>query len=89
MNTPIIYTSNERLFRAYDTTTGWSGKPRRYVATAENDAMRHNGGCAQEGGYGSAIVVAKDGDRLQDLAGNTIWPSEGMSNGAARWEVTP
>lgn len=86
MNAPIILDSNERLFRAHDTTTGWSGKPRRYLCTAESDAERHNAGCVAQGGYGSAIVAAKDGDRLQDMNGATIWPASGRGCGAARWE---
>ncbi len=75
-------------FRAYDTTTEWSGPTRSTVEQAERDVQRHNDGCARQGGYGSAIVVTRDRDapsRLADLDGRTIWPPHGRSNGAARW----
>lgn len=76
-------TNNE--YRAYDTTTEWSGPVRTSVEAAERDAARHNDGCAKQGGYGSAIVVTRAGNRLADLHGKTVWPPHGRSDGAARW----
>jgi hypothetical protein len=58
-----------REYRAYDTTTEWSGPVR-------------------QGGYGSAIVVTRDPEasgRIVDLEGQTVWPPDGRSCGAARW----
>lgn len=74
------------MYRAYDTTTDWSGPPRRSVAAAQRDARRHNDGSARQGGYGAAIVAVKDGDRLADpMTGDPIWPPYGRGCGAARW----
>lgn len=75
-------------YRAYDTTTEWSGPVRSTIEAAEADADRHNRGCAKQGGYGSAIVVTRDPDsetRLVDLDGASVWPPHGRSTGAARW----
>lgn len=72
-------------YRAYDTTTEWSGRPRRTVEEAQADADAHNRWCARQSGYGSAIVAQRDGDRLMDMTGQTIWPPHGMTSGAARW----
>ena len=75
-------------FRAYDTTTEWSGQVRRSAKKAQADADRHNAGCARQGGYGSAIVATQLADapnRLADMAGEPIWPPRGQSTGAARW----
>lgn len=73
-------------YRAYDTTTEWSGPPRWTVAAAQRDADRHNTGCASQGGYGSAIVARRDdSDRLLDMDGDYIWPPHGRGCGAARW----
>lgn len=73
------------MFRAYDTTTEWMGRPRRTPDAAQRDADKHNDGCARQGGYGSAIVVARDGDRMMHLDGSPVWPPHGQSTGAARW----
>ncbi len=75
-------------YRAYDTTTEWSGKPRATIEEARRDADRHNAGCEAQGGYGSAIVVTRHpdaDDRLARLDGGTVWPPHGMTCGAARW----
>jgi hypothetical protein len=50
---------------------GKSWKPtRRSRATAEEDAARHNDGCAGQGGYGSAAVFRVDADGfLRDADG--------------------
>lgn len=77
------------IYRAYDTTTEWMGRPRATVEAAQADADRHNDGCASQGGYGSAIVVRRDedgtGDRCETLDGETVWPPHGRSCGAVRW----
>ncbi len=81
---------NQTRFRAYDTTTEWSGQVRRSAEKAQADADRHNGGCARQGGYGSAIVatqLADAPDRLADLSGAPIWPPHGRGCGAARWRA--
>lgn len=72
-------------YRAYDTTTEWSGPVRDSVEAAERDAQRHNDGCAAQGGYGSAIVVANDDGRLVTLDGEYVWPPHGRTTGAAIW----
>lgn len=75
-------------FRAYDTTTEWMGQVRETETQAHGDAIRHNKGCAAQGGYGSAIVVRPDPEapgRCVDLDGATVWPPHGRGNGAVRW----
>lgn len=74
-------------YRAYDTTTEWSGKVRTSIREAQADADEHNRGCASQGGYGSAIVVQRldGGNRLADLDGEPVWPPHGQGTGAARW----
>ena len=72
-------------YRAYDTTTEWSGPVRKTIVDAQRDADKHDEGCASQGGYGSAIVVQRDGGRLADLDGEPVWPPHGMTCGAARW----
>lgn len=78
-------------YRAYDTTTEWQGPPRRALAAAERDAERHNDGCAEQGGHGSAVACAPIDGRLHHLDGRglpnprqPIWPPHGQSCGAAR-----
>lgn len=73
------------IYRAYDRLTEWSGPVSTTVGDAQADAERHNAGCSSQGGYGSARVALRDGDRLQDLNGATIWPPHGRGCGAARW----
>jgi hypothetical protein len=73
------------IYRAFDTTTEWSGPIRQNVSAALADAARHNQGCSDQGGYGSAIVALRDGNRIQTLDGQTIWPPHGRTSGAARW----
>lgn len=75
-------------YRAYDTTTGWMGRPRTTSEDAAIDAVRHNAGCAKQGGYGRAIVVERDGDRCMDMQGAAVWPPHGRSSGAVRWAIT-
>lgn len=79
----------DKIYRAYDTTTEWMGRPRASVAAAHSDADRHNAGCLAQGGYGRAIVVRRDeegrGDRCETLSGKTVWPPHGKSCGAVRW----
>lgn len=77
--------SNAKNYRAYDTTTEWMGRPRTTKEAAQADADRHNRGCAAQGGYGSAIVVLRDGDRCQTVNGKAVWPPHGKSCGAVRW----
>lgn len=79
-------------FRAYNTTTEWSGPPRAAMVEAEADADEHNEGCASQGGYGSAIACRRDPEapnRLEAYNGDgtwySVWPPHGRSNGAARW----
>ena len=75
-------------YRAYDTTTEWSGPVRASVDEAGRDADEHNVGCVRQGGYGRAIVVTRDPEapgRLVDTDGDTVWPPHGRSCGAARW----
>lgn len=75
-------------YRAYDTVTEWLGPVRTALVDAEADATRHNAGCAQQGGYGSAIVVRQDPDapgRCVTLEGQPVWPPHGRSCGSARW----
>lgn len=71
--------------RAYDVVTGWSGPARETEAQAQADAEAHNAGCICQGGYGAAIVVRRDGDRLQTLDGRPVWPPDGQTHGAAQW----
>lgn len=76
-------------YRAYNTITEWSGPVRSTLDAADRDADLHNSGCAEQGGYGSAIVVMRDPDvpsRLVDLDGNTVWPPHGRSCGSACWQ---
>lgn len=86
--------SNAKSFRAYDTTTEWSGPPRATIEEAEADAAAHNEGCESQGGYGSAIVCRRDPEapsRLEteeDGEWVSVWPPHGRSNGAARWVET-
>ena len=84
-NNSISPAATDGIYRAYDTTTEWMGRPRATEAAAQADADRHNRGCAKRGGYGSAIVIMRDGDRCQTVDGETVWPPHGFSNGAARW----
>jgi hypothetical protein len=74
-------------YRAYDTTTEWSGPVRATIEAAQRDATRHNSGCEEQGGYGSAVVVQRldGGGRLADLDGQAVWPPHGRTSGAARW----
>ena len=78
-------TKTHEIYRAYDTTTEWSGRPRTSAAEAWSDADRHNKGCERQGGYGSAIVVMRDDNRLANLDGSPVWPPHGRSCGAAWW----
>jgi hypothetical protein len=77
------------IYRAYDTTTEWMGRPRATAEAAQADADRHTRGCESQGGYGSAIVVRRDdggtGDHCETLDGETVWPPHGRSSGAVRW----
>jgi len=74
------------LYRAYDTSTEWSGPVHADADLAAADAAAHNEGCAEQGGYGSAIVVRRtDDDRLEDLDGEPVWPPYGRGCGAAHW----
>lgn len=73
------------VYRAYDTVTEWRGRPRETVAEAEADAREHDAGCAAQGGYGSAIVVRRDGSRCATLDGEPVWPPHGQSCGAVEW----
>lgn len=72
-------------YRAYDVTTEWSGPVRTTEEAARRDAARHNHGCADQGGYGSARVVTRDGARIANLDGSPVWPPHGRSTGAAYW----
>lgn len=75
--------------RAYDTVTEWWGPSRATAGAAERDATRHNAGCAQQGGYGSALVAREDlacrGRAVDAATGATLWPPHGRSCGAVRW----
>jgi hypothetical protein len=77
------------IYRAYDSTTEWMGRPRETITQAQADALRHNVGCANQGGYGSAVVVRRDdggtGSRCETLDGETVWPNHGRTSGAVRW----
>lgn len=72
-------------FRAYDTVTEWQGVHRHREDEAKRDAEAHNEACVRQGGYGSAVVVRRDGDRCVDLEGKAVWPPYGRTMGAARW----
>jgi hypothetical protein len=77
-----------QAFRAYDVVTGWWGPERATEGAAWGDCRRHNRGCAEQGGYGSAIVVVEDPEapgRVVDLDGDEVWPPSGRSDGTARW----
>ena len=81
--------NNEKNYRAYDVVTEWSGPPRATTEEAQTDVYNHNVGCAQQGGYGRAMVCMRDPDcfgRLVDLDGIPVWPPHGRSCGSARWE---
>jgi len=78
-------TTTATEYRAHDTVTGWQGPPRGDEEIAQADAATHNDGCAEQGGYGSAIVVVRDGGRCVDLDGQPVWPAHGRTIGAARW----
>lgn len=85
----------ETTYRSYDTTTEWMGPIRTSLAAAEADAIRHNAGCAAQGGYGSAIVIQPDRDGYAtqvsppdtdwDGRGGLVWPPHGRSTGAVRF----
>ncbi len=83
-----IAMNSAAAFRAYDTTTEWMGPARETAEAAEADARTHNGGCASQGGYGSAIVVQRDPEtpgRCVDMEGRPVWPAHGRSAGTVRW----
>ena len=85
------YKNNKTMknYRAYDTVTEWSGRPRATAEEAQRDAEAHNDGCALQGGVGAAIVAMRDpeapGRMVHEEDGRPIWPPHGMGNGSAQW----
>lgn len=71
-------------FCAYDTTTGWIGPIQSSKGAAEKEAQRHNRGCAEQGGYGSAIACEIDTDGFLWHYGARIYPPDGMTLGCVR-----